>query len=295
MFDPNRYRERCENYLSQVLGCQVVLILAERLVQSTREAPWRLDIRAGGVVKSYVLQLDARGIEYEYRVLKAMEAIPLPTPRVYGLDLQGDALGTPCFFSDFIVGESLLEALEAGEAWAETLYMDAVCALQAVTAGDLGVLAEELTHETARDVLEDAYDFLKGQSLPIAEAAYAALKADMPALPPVCFSNGDLWVDNFLFKDRKLSGVIDFQNASFSDPIYEFLLSFFASPELQGRGTEARFCHRIGADPALLDWYHGLEYFDTLRWVLLSGKPFVHHTAESLQADLKKWLEAVQS
>ena len=56
------------------------------------------------------------------------------------------------------------------------------------------------------------------------------------------------------------------------------------------RGTEERYCRRIGYDPALLQWYHGLEYLDTWRWVLSSGEGFVHHTAQSLEANLKQWL-----
>ena len=108
----------------------------------------------------------------------------------------------------------------------------------------------------------------------------------MPKLPPVRFSNGDLWLENFIVKDRKLAGVIDFPGATFSDPIFEFLLSFFVSPELQGRGIEERYCRQIGYDPAILHWYHGLEYFDTWRWVLVTGEGFVHHTAESLENEL---------
>ena len=110
-------------------------------------------------------------------------------------------------------------------------------------------------------------------------------------MPPVRFSNGDLWLENFIVKDQKLAGVIDFPNATFSDPIFEFLLTFFVSSELQGRGIEERFCRKLGYDFSILHWYHGLEYFDTWRWVLKTGEDFVHHTAESLEIDIRKWLE----
>jgi aminoglycoside phosphotransferase (APT) family kinase protein len=291
MFDPNQHRTECEKYLSRSLDCQVDLIQAAKLSQSSREAPWRLDVKINGAIKSYVLQLDPKNIEHEYQALKVMEAIPIPTPRVYGLDLQGEALGTACFFSDFIEGESLLGPMLAGELWAEELYIDSVCRLQSVTESELGDLAKSLKPETAEDVLEDAYNYLKKQSLPLADIAYKELKARMPELPPVRFSNGDLWLENFIVQDRKLAGVIDFPGATFSDPIYEFLLSFFVSPELQGRGIEERYCLKIGYDPAILDWYHGLEYFDSLRWVLVTGEGFVHHTVESLELNLQKWLD----
>jgi aminoglycoside phosphotransferase (APT) family kinase protein len=163
--------------------------------------------------------------------------------------------------------------------------------LQSVTDDDLGKIAQELERITVENMLEKAYTSLKGRSLSLADAAYQKLKTEMPALPPVRFSNGDLWLDNFIVKDRKLAGVIDFQNAVFSDPIFEFLLSFFVSPELQGRGIEERFCQRIEVNPAVLHWYRGLEYFDVWPWLLKTGKPFVHHTLESVEMNLKEWLE----
>jgi aminoglycoside phosphotransferase (APT) family kinase protein len=291
MFDPNKHRTECDKYLSAHLGVTVELQKATQLTKSTREAPWKLEVDIQGTKKSYVLQLEPNDLAYEYQVLKGLEEIPIPTPLVYGLDLKGEALGIPCFFSDFIEGESLLRPMLAGEPWAEDLYLDSVCELQSLTEAELGSLAGELNQETAKQFLEAAFSTLNNQSLPLVEATYQELVTSMPDLPPVRFSNGDLWLDNFIIKDKKLSGIIDFANACFSDPIYEFLLSFFVSPELQGRGIESRYCQRMGFDPALLDWYHGLEFFDTWHWVLVTGEAFVHHTDESLKADLRKWLE----
>jgi len=294
MFDPNKHRVACERYLSHFLAGQVDFVQADQLTKSTREAPWRLDVKLDGAAQSYVLQLDARSLEYEYQVLRAMEKIPLPTPRAYGLDLEGEALGVACFFQDFVAGESLLGPMQAGADWAEGLYIDTVCALQDVSDADLGDVTQVLKREPAVDVLEDAYSYLKNSALPLADTAYAVLKTSMPVLAPVRFSNGDLWLDNFIVQNGKLAGVIDFANATFSDPIFEFLLSFFVAPELQGRGIEQRYCRRMGYDPAVLLWYHGLEYFDTWRWVLLTGESFVHHTAESLESNLRQWIAAVE-
>jgi aminoglycoside phosphotransferase (APT) family kinase protein len=293
MFDPNQHPAQSEAYLSRYLGCPVDFIGAERLTQSSREAPWRLDVQVNGVRRAYVLQLDVRGMQHEFQVLKAVESISVPTPRAYGLDLQGEALGVACFFSDFIEGESLLKPMLAGEAWAEDLYLDSVCALQAVTEDDLGDMAHELERTTAQDALEQAYVYFNSAAHPLADAVYQKLRAEMPVLPAVRFSNGDLWLDNFIVRDGKLSGVIDFQGAMFSDPIFEFLLSFFVSPELQGRGIEERFCQRIGADAAVLHWYRGLEYFEVWHWLLKTGENFVQHTAVNVEANLKKWLDEV--
>ena len=67
-----------------------------------------------------------------------------------------------------------------------------------------------------------------------------------PDLPEIHFSNGDLWPENLLVRDRRLVAVIDWQHAGFSDPIFEFLLPFFLVPELRGRGIEERYCERMG-------------------------------------------------
>jgi hypothetical protein len=66
--------------------------------------------------------------------------------------------------------------------------------------------------------------------------------------------------------------------------------SFFVEPKSHEHGIEERYCRRIGYDPALLQWYHGLELFDTWRWVVQTGEPFVHHAAENLAIDLEQWL-----
>jgi aminoglycoside phosphotransferase (APT) family kinase protein len=180
----------------------------------------------------------------------------------------------------------------AGEAWAEDLYEETACALQSITRAQLGTLARQLDTESAADVLEDAYAYLRGHPEPVAHAAYARLKETMPRLPAPRFSNGDLWPDNLIVRDRQLVGVIDWANAGFSDPVFEFLLPFFLRPGLRGRGLEARYCQRMGFDPAVLPWYHGLEFFDSLRWVLVVGAPYEQHTAETLRADLARWLAA---
>ena len=292
MFDPNQHPVECEQYIGRFLAGPVKFLRARPLTQSTRIAPWRLDVMVNRQEQAYVLQLDARGLGYEYQILKALEPLAIPTPRVYGLDLAGEALSIPCFFSDFIAGESLLNPMLAGEAWAEDAYLEAVCALQAINPADLGEAFKSTKQESTEDVLEDVQAYFTEHPLPLAETACQKLQATKPEFPSLRFSNGDLWLENFIVRDKKLAGVIDFQNAAFSDPVFEFLLSFFVEPKLQGRGLEARYCQEIGVDPAILHWYHGLEFLDTWRWVLSSGEGFVHHTAESLETDIKNWLQS---
>lgn len=291
-FNPLQHQAQCEAYLRRSLKSKVRFVHAEQLTKSTRDAPWRLDVEVGGVMRRYVLRLESRRIEHEYAVLRAMESVPIPTPQAYGWDPEGEALGVPCFLCDFIEGETLLEPMLAGERWAEELYIDTVCALQEVSREQLSVIEDRLLgEETAEGFLETAYSYFKTDTQPLADAIYANLKKTMPEFPGVRFSNGDLWLDNFITRDEQLAGVIDFENAGFSDPIYEFLLPFFVSPGLRGRGIEERYCKRMGFDAGLLRWYRGLELFDTWHWVKATGKPFEHYTSEYLQIALESWLD----
>jgi aminoglycoside phosphotransferase (APT) family kinase protein len=291
-FDPNLDRDRCERYLAGCLGGRVRLVRASLLPRSSREAPWRLDVELDGVPRSYVLRLESRRIEHEYEMLRAVEPLPIPTPRAYGWDPGGKALGVPCFVADLVNGESLLPHLLAGEPWAEDLYLDTVCTLQSIRREQLGAAAARLEREeSAAAVLEEGRAYFATDPQPLAEAAYARLCGTMPPLPESRFSNGDLWPDNLLVRDGRLAGVIDWANAAFGDPIYEFLLLFFLRPKMRGSGLEERYCRRTGFDPGVLPWYRGLELFDSWHWVRLLGEPYEQHTDESLRADLARWLE----
>ena len=40
-----------------------------------------------------------------------------------------------------------------------------------------------------------------------------------------------------------------------------------------------------------LHWFHDLEYFDTWRYTLATGKSFVHYNSLNLKSALENWLE----
>ncbi len=152
------------------LAAPVKILRASQLTQSTRTAPWRLYIAVNRREQAFVLQLDAWGLGYEYQVLKALEPLAIPTPRAYGLDVTGEALGVLCFFSDYIAGESLLKPMLAGETWAEEVYLDAVCALQSVSPADLGEVFTSVKQESPEEILADAWTYFKDYTQPLTQA-----------------------------------------------------------------------------------------------------------------------------
>lgn len=291
MLDPLKNQDAYQQYFSKSLGKDAEILHAEALEESSRQAPWRFDLLVEGEEVSFVLRLDERSSAEEYRILKAVEKLPIPAPKVYGLDESGELFGVPCFFMDYIPGESLLKPMLAGESWAEDLYIQSAIRLQNIPDELLAEMKELVETESAEDVLDATYKKLEKFNDPVAEEAYRRLKASVPPLPEVCFSNGDLYPDNFRIKEHKLVAVIDFANACFSDPLFEFLLPFFCHPELRGRGVEEKFCAARGIDPAVLAWYHVLEFYDLWGWLVGTDESFVGYDAAQLRQILVDWLD----
>jgi len=278
--------------LGRILGLSVRSIRATALGASSRETPWRVDLRTDQADSRLLVRFGKSCSANEVAALEAMEDHSLPTPKLLHWDPDGEALGTSLFVSTFIGGDPLLDSMKAGEPWADALYIDTVCAVQSITVADLppGSTEKMEGSESALEVLEKGYAMFEKPN-PLAEVAYRRLKETWPGSPGDRFSNGDLWPENLLVRGDRLVGIIDWQHAGFTDPIFEFLLPFFLVPELRGRGTEEAYCERMGFDPEALAWYHGLEFFDSLRWVLKTGEPYEIHTAKSLECDLERWLE----
>lgn len=280
-----------ERVLSEVVGEPIRIMGATALGDSSRATPWRIEVEAGGKRSAYLLRYGESVSRAEVVALKAMIDHPIPTPRVVVWDDTGATVGAPLFVSELVDGEPLLPAMIAGEPWAIDLYIETACALQAISAEDLpsGAAQELGSGESIRDVIETAFRRFS-QPEALHEAAYRRLLETQPDVPDPAFSNGDLWPENLLVRGQRLVGVIDWQHAGWSDPLFEFLLPFFLVPGLRGLGIEERYCERKGYDPDLLHWYHGVEFFDSLSIVLKIGKPYEMHTAESLTRDLESWL-----
>ena len=284
---------RLDRALSAALGRPTRTTKATALGESSRATPWRVEVDSGGDPLALLVRYGESVSSNEVTALEAMADHPIPTPLILLWDESGDAVGEPLFVTEFIDGEPLLPAMVAGEEWAVDLYIETVCALQDITELDLPEgTAEQLgVADSAVDVIETAYGrFVRPE--PLHETAYRRLMETLPEIPEPAFSNGDLWPENILVREQKLVGVIDWQHAGWTDPLFEFLLPFFLVPELRNRGIEERFCERKGFDTSLLHWYHGVEFFDSLSIVLKLGRPYEMHTADTLTRDLEAWLRS---
>lgn len=293
IFGSSDQKEILQAYLCRSLDEQVHLVSTEQFAASTRSAPWHVVVETSSGSRDFVLRVDEDIDNHEISVLQAMAQIQaIPTPCVYGWEPDGKTFGKPCFLYDFMKGNSLLQPMLADEKWAVDLYLRTVFQINEISREQLHKLGCTLpAGSTALQELENAHQFFVKHPSALTDRVYEQLIYHTPDFPESRFSNGDLWLDNILVKDRELSGMIDFEQAGFSDPVYEFLLPFFNEPRLRGRGIEERYCEMLGVDPGCLHWYRGLEYFDALHYVEKSGEDFNQYSSTRLRSALKSWLE----
>ncbi|KAA3654129.1 MAG: hypothetical protein DWQ04_34690 [Chloroflexi bacterium] len=69
----------------------------------------------------------------EFEALQALESHVLPTPSALIQDCDGSIFGYPAIVIDYVDGESLLSAIQAGAEDAVEHYLDSVCLLQSIT------------------------------------------------------------------------------------------------------------------------------------------------------------------
>jgi len=299
-------KKRYDEYLSKSLGRPIELIGASQLSGGFRNAPWRLDVVDGDMCISLVLKTAPShrdkiieeaypyNIRLEFDTLRKLESIDPPTSKVWGLDEEGEALGTPCFVMEFIQGEPLMGPLFSGEPWAEDLYLDTVCTLQAITREQLGSLAKEFGKgcDALRHLKWAAERFPRYTSDPLVSKVHTRLKELMPPPLEPRFGNGDLNPMNMLIQDRELAGVIDFEFAGFSDPMFEFMSPICWYPQMRQRGLEERFCERNGFDLDIIECYRALVLFCT--WFGMLANPRLEgegRTTVSCRQELEQWVE----
>ncbi len=157
----------------------------------------------------------------EGEVLRLLEASPVPVPRLLGSERSASPLGAP-----FIVME-WVDAPHMGVAGPEadfSAFTSAVATIHrldwaALGLGFLGVpasVAEGLRRELAAIGLRMRRFTGEGDTL-LARAA-AVLNATVPGDGRLALCQGDINVFNYLFRERRVVAVVDWEQARISDP-----------------------------------------------------------------------------
>ncbi len=155
----------------------------------------------------------------EYRLLEALRDAGYPAPAPVFVDPDRAFFPVPVVVVGYIDGDTDLALSRVPDGVAQ--MADALARLHAID------LSEHLLDElpTARDTLHRRlFDVPESQEMPPDERRVReALVAAWPAIPvraPVLL-HGDFWPGNLLWRDDTLVGVIDWEDATLGDPLFD--------------------------------------------------------------------------
>ena len=159
----------------------------------------------------------------EFRLLVALHSAGLPAPMPYGLDTSGKLFDTPVIVIEYIEGETNFASADPGgylrQFAAQLTRIHQVDA----TAFDLAFLPRQ--EETWASIIATRPERLD-ESLQEGRIR-DALEAVWPWTPrnPLVLLHGDYWPGNVLWRDGRLAGVIDWEDAALGDPLADIAIS----------------------------------------------------------------------
>lgn len=169
------------------------------------------------------LQADPHIATHEYRLLDLLVAAGLPVPRPHLADESCSIMPSPCLLQDFIDGERMDDPPDLAAFTGE---------LAATLAALHGVGIDRADVPFLGDVRDDTTRMMgtrsgRASAFRWAAAVLAALKAAWP--PPQlnrsAILHGDYWPGNVLWRDGRLVGVVDWEDALFGDPLADLAVT----------------------------------------------------------------------
>jgi aminoglycoside/choline kinase family phosphotransferase len=192
--------------------------------------PVRVDVsRKDGKMESVVLKAARHGdVRTEVRVMRALEEFGLPVPAVLAEPFLTEDGKYAAVYS-LLPGENLQKLSMRSEkdlAAAKDLVLRAVSELTAATEF---VRNHEVSKILPTITLTDELESLETNGNPwlddvVYRDALRALEKVIPRIEtPLVFSSGDFQPGNFLAERDEIAGFLDFETASFHDPLMGFV------------------------------------------------------------------------
>lgn len=153
----------------------------------------------------------------EFRLLRVLHDVGLPTPMPYFVDQSGDLFAAPVVVVEYIEGESIF-ALDATPDLIPQLATQLAMIHRVDCVGDtLSFLPRQADLATAKisnppASLDDSLD--EGRIRAVLAAAWPLAQQNKTAL-----LHGDYWPGNILWRDGGLVGIIDWEDAACGDPL----------------------------------------------------------------------------
>jgi aminoglycoside phosphotransferase (APT) family kinase protein len=169
------------------------------------------------------LRSDPHSAQTEYQLLKQLSAAGLRVPRPYLADESGTIVPGPCLLMEYIEGERVDQPADLASFTRQ--FAAALAALHdcGITRADVPFLPDigasvraELAAgpHTPDDVIPET-------------AIRQVLRAHWPppqVTDPVVL-HGDYWPGNVLWRDGQLTGIIDWEDAAFGDPLADLAIA----------------------------------------------------------------------
>ena len=153
----------------------------------------------------------------EFKLLSMLRAVGLPVPVPYHLDQSGKIFSTPYVVLEYIEGKSEFAPTDLADMILQ--FATQLCRIHGVdsTSADLAFLpeveaiyAEKFRERPAK--VDESLD--EGRIRGVLEAAWPLPRRNASVL-----LHGDYWPGNVLWKDGRLVGVIDWEEAGLGDPL----------------------------------------------------------------------------
>lgn len=169
------------------------------------------------------LQADPHVATHEYRLLDLLATAGLPVPRPYLADESCSIMPSPYLLQEFIDGDCILDPPDLAAFTGELAAALAALHSVGIDQADVPFLAD-VRDDTARMMQTRS---TQASAFKWAAAVLATLRAAWP--PPQLnrsvILHGDYWPGNVLWRDDKLVGVVDWEDALFGDPLADLAVT----------------------------------------------------------------------
>jgi aminoglycoside phosphotransferase (APT) family kinase protein len=187
----------------------------------------------------------AHAVDREFRVMHALEATPVPVPRVYALCEDDSVIGSAFYVMQFLDGrifwEQHLPAVAPAERAAMFDSMNAVIAAlhsvdyKAVGLGDFGRPGNYMARQIAR--WSRQYRASETEAIAAMDALIDWLPRHLPEEGAPSIVHGDYRMDNLVFHktEPRVIGILDWELSTIGDPLADFAyhaMTWRVTPEL---------------------------------------------------------------
>ena len=223
-----------EKYLKNLLGNDTSLLDIKQFKGGQSNPTYLLQTN----VRNFVLRRkppgkllpSAHAVDREYRVISALAETNVPVPETYGLCDDSDVVGTPFFVMDFLEGEVYWDHMLPSASNEERIkiYQQKNKVLANLHSVDYAAVGLESYGKpgnyVARQVSRWTTQYLASEteSIPEMDKLIEWLPKNIPDDDETSIVHGDFRLDNMIYKNHEVIGVLDWELSTLGHPIADF-------------------------------------------------------------------------